>query len=86
MVIFKPTAILVYFKKRKEALKIDLGYHIQKKKTKKNPRCQLFILLCCKQICQQFLWVKVSEHCGGNNFCSFLVGFGLVGWWFFKKK
>lgn len=35
MVIFKPTAILVYFKKRKEALKIDLGYHIQQKKNQK---------------------------------------------------
>lgn len=34
MVIFKPTAILVYFKKRKKALKIDLSYHIQQKKKK----------------------------------------------------
>lgn len=43
MVIFKPTAILVYFKKRKEALKIDLGYHIQKKKKpKKTPLSALY--------------------------------------------
>ena len=31
MVIFKPTAILMYLKKKKKVLKIDPSYHIQQK-------------------------------------------------------
>lgn len=41
MVIFKPIAILVYFKKRKDDLKIDLSYHIQQKNPK-NPLSALY--------------------------------------------
>lgn len=73
MVIFKPTAILVYFKKRKEALKIDLGYHIQKKKNQKNP--VVSSLLCCaaNKSVSNFFGLKYLSTVGGTIF--------VVSWW-----
>lgn len=70
MVIFKPTAILVYFKKRKEALKIDLGYHIQQKKTQKT-----LSALCCaaNKSVSNFFGLKYLSTVGGAIF--------VVSWW-----
>lgn len=70
MVIFKPTAILVYLKKKKKSPKNRPKLPYPAKIC-----CQLFTLLGWKQICQQFLWVKVSEHLGGGCWVVFFFFF-----------
>lgn len=82
MVIFKPTAILVYFKKRKKALKIDLSYHIQQKKI----RCQLFLLCWAEnKSVSNFFGLKYLSTVG-EQFLYISGGFWF-GWLvFFLKK
>lgn len=85
MVIFKPTAILVYFKKK--ILKIDPSYHIQQKYVVSSLLCWAenksvsnFFGLKYQNTCVGEFYVGLGSGVGGGGW------FGLLGWVFFSRK
>lgn len=91
MVIFKPNAILVYLKKKKNFLKIDPSYHIQQKYVVSSLLCWAenksvsnFFGLKCQNTYVGGVYVGLGSEWGGG-WVGVVWFVGLVCSFFFKK-